>query len=347
MAEVRPLKALHYDLSAVSSLADVTAPPYDVIDAEQRASCSPARPSTSSRSTCRRRRRAAIPTSTPPRRSRRGRSQGVLAADREPAIWALTQDYTGPDGNRRTRHGFLARVRVDRLRRRPRPPPRAHPARPASRTACGSPAPPATTSRRSSPSPRGRLAARRAPARRRALGRGRPTPTARCTASGGSPTRRSTRPSPQTLADAELLIADGHHRYETARAYADEIGGEGPHRYTLMCLVSLDDPGLTVFATHRLLGGLADDRAPGAPRPTGSASSSRSRRSARTISTRPARRASASSATSTPTSASALPPAAQGRGERRRARSADRSEAYRRLDAVILEDAGPEGHRSG
>src|SRR5436189_240880 len=33
------------------------------------------------------------------------------------------------------------------------------------------------------------------------------------------------------LAGAELLIADGHHRYETARAYAEEVGGEGPHRY--------------------------------------------------------------------------------------------------------------------
>ena len=58
------------------------------------------------------------------------------------------------------------------------------------------------------------------------------------------------------LADAELLIADGHHRYETARVYADQVGGEGPHRYTLMCLVSLEDPGLTIFGTHRLLSGL-------------------------------------------------------------------------------------------
>src|SRR5438093_162540 len=55
------------------------------------------------------------------------------------------------------------------------------------------------------------------------------------------------------LADAELLIADGHHRYETARAYAEEIGGEGPHRYVLACLVALEDPGLTVFPTHRLV----------------------------------------------------------------------------------------------
>jgi uncharacterized protein (DUF1015 family) len=63
-----------------------------------------------------------------------------------------------------------------------------------------------------------------------------------------------------TLAPAELLIADGHHRYETARIYAEEIGGEGPHRYVLMCLVALQDPGLTVFPTHRLLKNLRPDQ---------------------------------------------------------------------------------------
>ncbi|MDQ4047856.1 MAG: DUF1015 family protein, partial [Actinomycetota bacterium] len=63
------------------------------------------------------------------------------------------------------------------------------------------------------------------------------------------------------LADAELLIADGHHRYETARVYAEEVGGEGEHRYVLMFLCALSDPGLTVFPTHRLLSGLKDDRA--------------------------------------------------------------------------------------
>jgi len=36
MAEVRPLRALHYQLGAIGSLADVTAPPYDVIDAAER-----------------------------------------------------------------------------------------------------------------------------------------------------------------------------------------------------------------------------------------------------------------------------------------------------------------------
>ena len=61
------------------------------------------------------------------------------------------------------------------------------------------------------------------------------------------------------LADAELLIADGHHRYETARVYADEVGGEGDHRYVLMLLVALEDPGLLIFPTHRLLTGLKED----------------------------------------------------------------------------------------
>ncbi|MCW2966936.1 MAG: hypothetical protein JWM71_708, partial [Solirubrobacteraceae bacterium] len=57
----------------------------------------------------------------------------------------------------------------------------------------------------------------------------------------------------RATADAELLIADGHHRYETARVYADEIGGEGEHRYVLMNLVAMQDEGLTVFPTHRLV----------------------------------------------------------------------------------------------
>ena len=41
--------------------------------------------------------------------------------------------------------------------------------------------------------------------------------------------------------------------------YADEIGGDGDHRYVLMLLCSLSDPGIR-FPTHRLLTGLKDDR---------------------------------------------------------------------------------------
>ena len=50
-----------------------------------------------------------------------------------------------------------------------------------------------------------------------------------------------------------IFIADGHHRYETALAYSQEIGGPGLHNYALMVLVNLYDPGLLVLPTHRLV----------------------------------------------------------------------------------------------
>ena len=52
-----------------------------------------------------------------------------------------------------------------------------------------------------------------------------------------------------------VLIADGHHRYETALAYAQEMGGDSdaPSSFTLALLTDLADPGLVVLPTHRVL----------------------------------------------------------------------------------------------
>jgi uncharacterized protein (DUF1015 family) len=59
-----------------------------------------------------------------------------------------------------------------------------------------------------------------------------------------------------------LLIADGHHRYETALAYRDElIAGGAPrtgwrsHEYVLAHVVPETDPGLLLLPTHRTVGG--------------------------------------------------------------------------------------------
>ena len=182
-----------------------------------------------------------------------------MVEDPEPAIWALTQDYTAPDGSAHTRHGILVRVRVEDYG--------AGTVRPHERTLPGPQAGPARTDPRHRSQPlahllaqhRGRLAAGRARDPGRALGRGHRRQRHR------QPCLADRRPGDPRggersgLAGAELLIADGHHRYETARAYRDEIGGEGPHSYTLMALTGLDDPGLTVYPTHRLLSGFADD----------------------------------------------------------------------------------------
>ena len=59
-----------------------------------------------------------------------------------------------------------------------------------------------------------------------------------------------------------IFIADGHHRYETACNYRDQIHDSGflspthPANYVLMMCVAMDDPGLIVMPTHRLFRGV-------------------------------------------------------------------------------------------
>ncbi|MBI3469782.1 MAG: DUF1015 domain-containing protein [Candidatus Solibacter usitatus] len=59
------------------------------------------------------------------------------------------------------------------------------------------------------------------------------------------------------MADKKLLIADGHHRYETALAFRDENPGLAGARRVMMTFVNMHSPGLTILATHRLVSGLA------------------------------------------------------------------------------------------
>jgi uncharacterized protein (DUF1015 family) len=60
----------------------------------------------------------------------------------------------------------------------------------------------------------------------------------------------------ESLQDSIFVIADGHHRYETAFNYRNEIEGideTHPANYKLITLVNIDDPGLVVLPTHRLV----------------------------------------------------------------------------------------------
>jgi uncharacterized protein (DUF1015 family) len=252
MAEVKPLAALHYNLDAIPSLAAVTAPPYDVIDPAQRAELLARSPVNVVEIDLPQAPAGGDPYEHAAETLEAWTLQGVLAADRQPAIWALSQDYAGPDGERRTRRGLLARVRVtDYGPGLVRPHERTRPGPKQDRLLL-------TRATRHNLSPilalhPGSVWSHLEP---HVAG----DPWAEAADPDGTLHRvwRIADPSVHEavgagLADAELLIADGHHRYETARTYAEEIGGEGPHRYTLTCLVSLEDPGLTVFGTHRLL----------------------------------------------------------------------------------------------
>ena len=208
MARVEPLRALHYDPAVAGPLQDLAAPPYDVIDPEQRAEL--AAPLAAQR---RRDRPARGPRRRRPLRPRRraARAAGAPRArssqDDEPALWAIVQDYTGPDGRTLTRNGFFARVRVEdygpgtiRPHERTHPGPKEDRLRLTRATRANlSP----IFSLYSDPELRRLARARAGDAGRRALRRGRPRPTARTTASGASPTptrspplrRRSPTPS--------------------------------------------------------------------------------------------------------------------------------------------------------
>jgi uncharacterized protein (DUF1015 family) len=259
MADAEPLRALHYNPDKTGGLQDVVAPPYDVIDAPQRQALAAASPYNVVR--------VDLPEGDDPyedaaRLLGEWREQNVIVQDREPAFWLLEQDYTGPDGQRRTRTGFFARVKIEEYGPgRIRPHERTHPGPKEDRLRL-------TRATKANLSPIFSLFdddCGQAAAALRATGE--TEPWGQATDEDGTVNRLWRVSDPATIdavtratAPAELLIADGHHRYETARIYAEEIGGEGPHRYVLMCLVALQDPGLTVFPTHRLLKNLRPDQ---------------------------------------------------------------------------------------
>jgi len=114
MADVKPLRALHYDPATVGSLQDVAAPPYDVIDPDQRAALAARSPYN------------VVAIDLPEAETEGGdpyehaaellarwQADGAIVRDDQPAIWPIVQDYTAPDGTKRTRRGLFARVRVE------------------------------------------------------------------------------------------------------------------------------------------------------------------------------------------------------------------------------------------
>jgi uncharacterized protein (DUF1015 family) len=260
MAEIQPIRALRYDLDRTGGLQDVVAPPYDVIDDAQRVALEARSPYNVVR--------IDLPQGGEDRYNRAAalladwRTDGAVVLDEASALWTLSQDYVGPDGRQRTRHGHFARVRVEEYGPgRIRPHERTHPGPREDRLRL-------TRATKANLSPIFSLFSDPSGAVADALrGAGGDEVWAQTTDDDGTVNRLgrvddagAIAAVQEVLDGTELLIADGHHRYETARVYAEEVGGEGPHRYVLMCLVALEDPGLTVFPTHRLVRGLRPDQ---------------------------------------------------------------------------------------
>ncbi len=225
MARIRPFRALRYD---VPDLGAVVAPPYDVISDEQREDYLARSPYN------------VVHLTLPESEEQAARDlaswqeQGVLVRDEQPSYWWLSQDYVGPDAVPRRRQGLVASLHAEPYER--------HVVLPHERTHTGP--------------KEGRLRLLRATRTQLEplffLWEG----TIDVDGLGGPDLEvdgdRLWRLDPEfgdalteELSDAQLLIADGHHRYETALAFE-----ESP--WLLAAIVPTDQEGLTIFPTHRV-----------------------------------------------------------------------------------------------
>src|SRR6266480_4468120 len=229
MAQVRPFRALRYS-PAAGPLRRLVAPPYDVISAQEREHYLALDPHNVVHLTL------PEPEEQAARELSDWQADGMLERETEPAVWALSQSYTGPDGVARIRNGLVVTLRLEPYENRV--------VLPHERTHAGP--------------KEGRLRLLRATRTQLEpiflLYDGDPVEIPQREpdlAAGGDRLWRVEDDPGERFADAQLLIADGHHRYETALAF-DEEDGTDASAWMMVVLVSTGEQGLTIFPTHRL-----------------------------------------------------------------------------------------------
>src|ERR1051325_3462387 len=231
MAEVKPFRAVRYGERA-GPLEALVAPPYDVISPEQRKELLARDPHN------------VVHLTLPDDEAAAGRlwadwrTEGVLAEEGEPGFWWLSQDYVGPDGIPRTREGLAGTLRIEPYENRVvLPHERTHRGPKEGRLRL-------LRETRAQLEPLFFLYEGGPPAQR-------PEREPDLEADGVRLWRLPAEGIADSFAERQLLIADGHHRYETALAYHEEAGTP-ESAYLLAVLVSLEDPGLMIFPTHRV-----------------------------------------------------------------------------------------------
>lgn len=270
MPTLEPFRGLRYDLGHVGSLSDVVCPPYDVVSPEfqdqlyQRHPCNYVRielnrdePGDHEHSN--RYSRAA-------KFLKQWRQEGVLQQEPDPCLYVYHQTFT-ENGVEHTRRGFLARVKLERFGEgKIYPHEETHASAKQDRLLL-------TRATNTNPSPIFGLY---------------PDPQneaheiLEAAIAGEQPltatdhlgvVHRMWPVSDLTVINRvgavidpkPAFIADGHHRYETACNYREElaVASRGLHpnhpaNYTLMMLVSMNDPGMIVLPTHRLFRGVPE-----------------------------------------------------------------------------------------
>ncbi|HLK10854.1 MAG TPA: DUF1015 domain-containing protein [Candidatus Binatia bacterium] len=254
MAEVRPFPAVRYDPARVGDLRDVIAPPYDVISPAEQEALYARSPWNVVRLILGREPDRAAEAS---RTLRAWMDARVLRRDAAPALYRYAQTYVTSDGVRRCRDGVLCRLRLEPFSRGVvRPHERTFPGPKADRLAVLR-----ATGAHLSPifGLYGRPGERVADVLGAAAA-GVPEVEISDDAGHGHRLWRVTDAAAiarfaAALAGDTILIADGHHRYETALAYRDEQRGAGATAYVLAFLANMEEEGLVILPTHRLVRG--------------------------------------------------------------------------------------------
>jgi uncharacterized protein (DUF1015 family) len=228
MADIQPFRAVRYS-GAAGALADLVAPPYDAVDDEERAALFTRSPYN-------------VVHVTLPETAREGGRlyrewlvEGVLTEEDDLAVWLAVDAFVGPDGVARERRGVIVSVAAESYELGAvLPHERTHPNIREERR---------RLLRETRVQPEPILLLADAP-----LALSVPDRAADVQVDG----TRVWRLPPDAadgLRDAQLLIADGHHRYESAVELGEELGSA----VRIMALVvPTDDAGLQLYPTHRM-----------------------------------------------------------------------------------------------
>ena len=266
MAEIIPFRALHYNAGLVGDLANVVTQPYDKISSEMQARYYNLSPYNLARIIRRR------PGGGGPAADYQGAAQdfhdwvgrGVLVPDRAPILYVYDQQYEVPGQaeGRRTRRGFIGLCRLEDYG--------AHVVHRHEETLSGPKTDRLELLRATRAhfgqifllysDPEGEI--------ERELGvQSTGNPWERVEDEYGTvhsvwrlDERSAIERVAERIRDKKLVIADGHHRYETALAYRDrcrEQGGNGRAEYVMATFVRMESDGLTILPTHRVVHGLA------------------------------------------------------------------------------------------
>jgi uncharacterized protein (DUF1015 family) len=266
MAEIVPFIGTRYDTKVVGKLDDVLCPPYDVISPSMQDSLYKRHKHNFVRLTLGK----TLPTDDEynnryersARYFREWKREGILADDEELSFYICEQEFKIPSGKKYKRRGLFAAVKLEsggdteiRPHERTFPGPKEDRLKLLRAMQCNLSAVfvLASDADRTIASLLDEKAKR--------------TPVEKFVDANGIKTRLWICQNPgdvqafqETVREANLLIADGHHRFETALTYQAEMRtalGERhknmPFDYTMMYLTSMEDEGLVILPTHRAL----------------------------------------------------------------------------------------------